>query len=107
MRTVQRQFLCRYQGAVEDMSLDFTVEDETFGGRVSHDLVDDGSDLAVTSANKMHYILLVADWHLNGRLGASAGSFALGMGQVAFHNFQSQQLQSDFDACATVIRKYS
>ena len=67
---------------VEDLGLDFTVEDETFGGRVSQDLVEDGSGVAVTSANKMHYILLVADWHLNGRLGASAGSFASGMAQV-------------------------
>lgn len=72
----------RYQGPVAELGLDFTVEDETFGGRVSHDLIEDGCDLAVTSANRMHYILLVADWHLNGRLGASAGSFASGMAQV-------------------------
>ena len=58
------------------------MEDETFGGRVTQDLVDDGADVIVTTANKMQYILLLADWHLNGRLGASSGWFASGMAQV-------------------------
>ena len=73
---------CRYSGPAEDLGLDFTVEDETFGGRVVRDLLDNGSEITVTSANKMHYLLLVADWHLNGRLGASSGSFASGLAQV-------------------------
>lgn len=58
------------------------MDDETFGSRVSHDLIEDGGDVAVCAGNRMHYILLVADWHLNGRLGASAGSFAAGLAQV-------------------------
>ena len=72
----------RYAGPAEDLGLDFTVDDETFGGLVTQDLLEDGSDIPVTSANKMQYILLMADWHLNGRLGASAGSFAHGMAQA-------------------------
>ena len=76
---------CRYDGPAEDLSLDFTVEDETFGGRVVQDLLDNGSEITVTSSNKMQYVLLVADCHLNGRLGAAAGSFASGLAQVSTH----------------------
>ncbi len=38
--------------------------------------------MAVTNANKLHYIHLAADWHLNGRLGGSSAAFAKGMAQV-------------------------
>jgi len=38
--------------------------------------------MAVTNANKLHYIHLAADWHLNGRLGASSAAFATGLAQV-------------------------
>ena len=67
---------------MEDLGLDFSVEDVTFGRRATQELIDGGADIPVTAANRMHYILLMADWHLNGRLNASAGSFASGMAQV-------------------------
>ncbi|KAK9789956.1 hypothetical protein WJX73_003575 [Symbiochloris irregularis] len=74
--------LQKYEGQVEDLGLDFTVEDDTFGRRVCQELVDGGEAISVTAANRMHYILLMADWHLNGRLSASAGSFAAGLAQA-------------------------
>ena len=41
--------------------------------------------MAVTNANKLLYVHLVADWHLNGSLGAAEAAFAAGLGQVNFH----------------------
>ena len=46
------------------------------------ELVPGGADVAVTNANKLLYIHLVADWHLNGRLGAAAAAFAAGLAQA-------------------------
>ena len=46
------------------------------------ELVPGGVDVAVTNANKLLYIHLVADWHLNGRLGAAAAAFAAGLAQA-------------------------
>ena len=72
----------RYEGDAADLCLDFSVEDATFGARSVHNLLPGGADMAVTNANKLHYIHLAADWHLNGRLGASASAFAQGLAQV-------------------------
>lgn len=64
------------------MGLTFSVEDEVFGRRQAHELCPGGDDMAVTSANKLLYVHLVADWHLNRRLGKPAASFAAGVNQV-------------------------
>jgi ubiquitin-protein ligase E3 B/ubiquitin-protein ligase E3 C len=47
------------------------------------ELIADGSDVPVTNANRLQYIALVADWHLNGgSRGKAAAAFAQGLGQV-------------------------
>lgn len=74
--------LCSYEGDAADLCLDFSIEDDTFGARTVHSLVPGGSQLAVTNENKLHYIHLAADWHLNGRPGASSAAFARGLSQV-------------------------
>ena len=74
--------LPRYEGDATDLCLDFSIEDDTFGARTLHSLLPGGAHMAVTNANKLHYIHLAADWHLNGRLGASSAAFAKGMAQV-------------------------
>ena len=74
---------CSYQGDAADLCLDFSIEDETFGARMVHNLLPGGSQLAVTNDNKLHYVHLAADWHLNGRLGASSAAFARGLNQVS------------------------
>lgn len=74
----------RYDGDATDLCLDFSVEDDTFGARSVHSLVPGGSQVAVTDSNKLHYIHLAADWHLNGRLGASSAAFARGLAQVFY-----------------------
>ena len=72
----------RYEGDAEDLGLTFAVEDETFGRRVSYPLVPGGAEVAVTSHNRLQYVLMAADWHLNGRLGGSSAAFARGINQV-------------------------
>jgi len=75
--------LKQYEGDCEDMGLDFTIEEETFGKREEIELVPGGGDLPVTNTNRLHYVALVADWHLNGGTrGAAAAAFARGLGQV-------------------------
>lgn len=74
--------LCRYAGEAEDLGLSFAVEEEAFGRRTEHELIPGGADVAVTNANKLLYVHLVADWHLNGRLGDAAAAFAAGLAQV-------------------------
>lgn len=71
-----------YEGDATDLCLDFSIEDDTFGARTLHSLLPGGAHMAVTDANKLRYIHLAADWHLNGRLGASSAAFAKGLAQV-------------------------
>ena len=55
------------------------MEDETFGTRTVIPLIEGGDSTPVRNDNKMHYILMLADWHLNVRLGTAAAAFAKGM----------------------------
>lgn len=65
------------------------VEEEAFGRRTEHELLPGGADVAVTNANKLLYVHLVADWHLNGRLGDAAAAFAAGLAQVPKLSYQT------------------
>ena len=75
-----------YEGEAEDLGLTFSVEDDIFGKRQAHELCPGGDDIAVTNSNKLLYVHLVADWHLNRRLGKPAASFAAGLNQVNIYN---------------------
>ena len=47
------------------------------------ELIADGADVPVTNSNRLQYIALVADWHLNGgSRGKAAAAFAKGLEQV-------------------------
>jgi ubiquitin-protein ligase E3 C len=72
----------RFQGDAEDLQLDFTVESDLFGAKQVHELIPHGSDISVTSANKLQYCHLVADWHLRRRLSAAAAAFGRGLAAV-------------------------
>lgn len=74
--TVRAGCLRRYEGDAADLGLDFTMDDEAFGARRVADLLPGGADTPVVDANKLLYVHLAADWHLNGRLGAAAAAFA-------------------------------
>lgn len=43
---------------------------------VEYDLLPNGGSLPVTASNRLLYVYLLADWHLNARLGRAASAFA-------------------------------
>uniref|UniRef100_A0A061RFF5 HECT-type E3 ubiquitin transferase n=2 Tax=Tetraselmis sp. GSL018 TaxID=582737 RepID=A0A061RFF5_9CHLO len=75
--------LKRYEGDCGDLGLDFAVEEDSFGSKQVVELIPGGSGTPVTNSNRLHYVALVADWHLNGgSRGAAASAFASGLAQV-------------------------
>lgn len=73
--------LKRYKDAAALM-LDFTVEHEVFGTRCTEELIPGGSTILVNNDNKMHYVHLMADWHLRKRVSPAAVAFAKGFDAV-------------------------
>ncbi|KAI8470743.1 MAG: hypothetical protein J3K34DRAFT_419724 [Monoraphidium minutum] len=71
-----------YGGDVSDLGLTFSVDTQALGRTASVDLLPGGSSLAVTNANRTLYCHLLADFHLNRRLGRPAAAFAAGMSRV-------------------------
>lgn len=67
---------------IDDLCLDFTVENESFGVHVTEELLPQGRRIPVTGANVHEYILLVAHWHMVRRLGPAAAAFASGLKKV-------------------------
>jgi ubiquitin-protein ligase E3 B/ubiquitin-protein ligase E3 C len=43
---------------------------------LQYDLLPNGGSIAVTASNRLLYVYLLADWHLNTRLGRAADAFA-------------------------------
>lgn len=43
---------------------------------VQYNLLPDGDSVPVTASNRLLYVYLLADWHLNARLGRAASAFA-------------------------------
>lgn len=54
-----------YEGDVKELSLDFTVTEESFGKRHVIELKHGGKDVSVTNENKMQYVHAIADYKLN------------------------------------------
>lgn len=52
-------------GDVNDLCLDFTVTEESFGKRHVIELKPGGKNVSVTNENKMQYIYAMADYKLN------------------------------------------
>ena len=73
------QMVKRYEGNVEDLGLTFTVEEDFFGQTRHHELLPGWGDTAVTADNRLLYVHLLSDHHLNRRLGRSADAFARGL----------------------------
>ncbi|GMH32392.1 hypothetical protein BSKO_00226 [Bryopsis sp. KO-2023] len=71
-----------FDGDAGDLGLDFTVEADLLGKVVVEELVGGGSDRPVTNENKLQYVHLMADWHVNKKVGRPAQAFAAGMGEV-------------------------
>lgn len=57
--------LQHYDGDVKELSLDFTVTEESLGKRHVIELKPGGKDVSVTNENKMQYVHAIADYKLN------------------------------------------
>jgi hypothetical protein len=73
------QMIKRYEGDVEDLGLTFIMEEDFFGQTRKHELLPGWGDVPVTSDNRLTYVHLVSDHHLNRKLGRSADAFARGL----------------------------
>lgn len=58
-------FMQNYDGDVKELSLDFTVTEESFGKWHVVELKSGGKDICVTNENKMQYIHAMANYKLN------------------------------------------
>lgn len=54
-----------YGGDVKELSLDFTITEESFGKMHVIELKPGGKDVSVTNENKLQYVHAIADFKLN------------------------------------------
>ncbi|GLI64228.1 hypothetical protein VaNZ11_007426 [Volvox africanus] len=69
----------RYEGDVSDLCLTFSADTDFLGCPVHHELLPGRGDMPVTNESRLLYCHLLADWHLNGKLGAPTAAFARGL----------------------------
>ncbi|KAL6273591.1 hypothetical protein ACE6H2_024283 [Prunus campanulata] len=72
-------YVKHYDGDVEELCLDFTVTEESFGKRHVIELKPDGKDITVTNKNKMQYIHAIADYKLNRQIFPFSNAFYRGL----------------------------
>ena len=80
-------FLKTYDGDVEeDLALTFTTSSDLGadggGGGEEHELVPGGASVAVTRANRLQYIHLLAQWRLAGSIRVQTAAFREGLADV-------------------------
>jgi hypothetical protein len=75
-------FLKNYEGDIADLSLTFSVDDTSLGGRQELELFPGGSRVAVTSSNRHRYIQTMAKYYLHDRIRNQAGAFFHGLYSV-------------------------
>ncbi|GAV76827.1 HECT domain-containing protein [Cephalotus follicularis] len=68
-----------YDGDVKELSLDFTVTEESFGNRQIIELKPGGKDASVTNENKMQYVHAMADYKLNRQIFPFSNAFYRGL----------------------------
>lgn len=71
-----------YEGDVEELGLDFTVVINELGETKVHELKPNGSNIQVTSANRIEYISLMADFKLNRQIRQQCAAFRKGLANV-------------------------
>ena len=80
------QQLLDYPGDVEtDLATTFSVEEEIFGEIQTHELVPDGSSVAVTNSNRQQYVDLYTSWILEESIQRQFAAFSEGFHQVSRH----------------------
>ncbi|KAG6693556.1 hypothetical protein I3842_09G006200 [Carya illinoinensis] len=72
-------YVKHYDGDVKEISLDFTVTEESFGKRHVVELKPGGKDISVTNENKMQYVHAIADYKLNRQILPFSNAFYRGL----------------------------
>jgi len=75
-------FLKSYRGNAADLSLNFTVVIDDFGGNVEIPLIPNGANIEVTNANKQRYVGLIAKYHVCDRIREQSEAFTKGLWDV-------------------------
>ncbi|XP_008392543.3 E3 ubiquitin-protein ligase UPL7 [Malus domestica] len=75
-------YVKHYDGDVEELSLDFTVTEESLGKRRIIELKPGGKDVTVTNKNRMQYIHGIADYKLNRQIFPFSNAFYRGLADV-------------------------
>ncbi|XP_062850560.1 ubiquitin-protein ligase E3C isoform X2 [Trichomycterus rosablanca] len=90
-------FLKSYEGDVEDLGLNFTIVNNDLGEAQVVELKPGGKDVPVTTANRIAYIHLVADYRLNKQIRAHCLAFRQGLANVLnlewLRMFDQQEIQ--------------
>ncbi|XP_036720050.1 ubiquitin-protein ligase E3C isoform X5 [Balaenoptera musculus] len=90
-------FLKSYEGDVEELGLNFTVVNNDLGEAQVVELKPGGKDIPVSSANRIAYIHLVADYRLNRQIRRHCLAFRQGLANVArlewLRMFDQQEIQ--------------
>ncbi|KAA8580679.1 hypothetical protein FQN60_013637 [Etheostoma spectabile] len=90
-------FLKSYEGDVEELGLNFTVVNNDLGEAQVVELKLGGKDIPVTTANRIAYIHLVADYRLNKQIRPHCLAFRQGLANVVnlewLRMFDQQEIQ--------------
>ncbi|KAL8504988.1 hypothetical protein ACS0TY_016256 [Phlomoides rotata] len=107
-------YVKHYDGDVKDLSLDFTVTEESLGKRHVIELKPGGKDTCVTNENKLQYIHAMADYKLNRQIIPFSNAFYRGLTDIIspswlklFNASEFNQLLSggDYDIDVDDLRK--
>ncbi|KAG5043836.1 hypothetical protein JHK87_007751 [Glycine soja] len=72
-------YVKNYDGDVKELSIDFTVTEESLGKMYVVELKSGGKDISVTNENKMQYIHAMADYKLNQQILPFSNAFYRGV----------------------------
>uniref|UniRef100_A0A1B6EYS1 Ubiquitin-protein ligase E3C n=1 Tax=Cuerna arida TaxID=1464854 RepID=A0A1B6EYS1_9HEMI len=90
-------YLKNYEGDVTELGLDFTVVHDELGETKVDELKPNGANIPVTSANRIEYIHLVADYKLNKQIKMQCSTFKQGLANVVslewLQMFSSKEFQ--------------
>ncbi|XP_058458874.1 ubiquitin-protein ligase E3C [Malaya genurostris] len=86
-----------YEGDVSDLGLDFTIVCDELGETRIEELKPNGSNIMVTTSNRLEYIQLMADFKLNRQIRSQCLAFRQGLANVLpiewLYMFSNKELQ--------------
>ena len=82
---------------VEDLGLTMTVAQDTFGVSQEIELVPNGANVPITSENRLVYVMLYANYLLNGRMKEQVACFIRGMRSVFSEEYFSIFFSDEID----------